>query len=146
MNTAYQCIILLTCIANCTSQIVDCRCLKTSRSVKLAQVADFREYNPRPYCNKKEVIIMLKDGTSSCLDPNTNYTQALLRTIKMQKKKLLAERMNAKNSRTKTDTVSAKVSATVSATVSDTVSATVSDTVLVTASDSVSATTSSTLP
>ncbi|XP_076581638.1 C-X-C motif chemokine 11-6-like [Chaetodon auriga] len=104
MKTAIQCIILLACAAICTAVIKNCQCLNTSRAVKPSLIADVREYRPRPYCNKHEVIVILKDKSSRCLNPNHRFTQAVLQTIQMQKAKQAAK-MNT-TAKPKTATVS----------------------------------------
>ncbi|XP_033992848.1 C-X-C motif chemokine 9-like [Trematomus bernacchii] len=86
MNYAIQCIVFLACIITCTSlHILKCRCIKTSSSVNISLIADIKDLPPRPYCNKREVIVYLKDKRSVCLDPEGAFTQAVLRTIKRQK-------------------------------------------------------------
>ncbi|XP_049425475.1 interleukin-8-like [Epinephelus fuscoguttatus] len=128
MNTAIQCIIFLACAVTCSSTtIVDCRCLKTSKSVKLSLILDVVVFNPRPHCSKKEVIVKYKNKTSECLQPDTKYTNAVLRTIQKQKADLAAK-MNATSLKTSTEpaTVSETVSATVSATASAIIMATAS--------------------
>ncbi|KAF1380728.1 hypothetical protein PFLUV_G00166940 [Perca fluviatilis] len=114
MNTSIQCIIVLACCITYTSMaILQCQCIKSSRSVDPSLIADVKEYPPRPYCNKKEVIAVLKDKTLRCLDPSSRFTQAVLQTIKMQ----MVVRAAKKNiTSPKTTTASATVSATVSAT------------------------------
>nr|XP_033962484.1 growth-regulated alpha protein-like [Pseudochaenichthys georgianus] len=86
MNYAIQCIVLLACIVTCTSlHILNCRCIKTSSFVNKSLIANIKELPPRPYCNKREVIVLLKDKRSVCLDPEGAFTQAVLRTIQRQK-------------------------------------------------------------
>ncbi|KAL6118455.1 uncharacterized protein ACO6RY_03253 [Pungitius sinensis] len=79
MNTATQCIILLACAAVCTSStpILNCRCVKTIRAVPASLIARLETLPPRPYCNKKELIVVLKDGSSKCLDPNGKFAKAI---------------------------------------------------------------------
>ncbi|KAK5893398.1 hypothetical protein CgunFtcFv8_006273 [Champsocephalus gunnari] len=79
-------IVLLACIVTCTSlYILNCRCIKTSSFVNKSLIANIKELPPRPYCNKREVIVLLKDKRSVCLDPEGAFTQAVLRTIQRQK-------------------------------------------------------------
>ncbi|KAL3046253.1 hypothetical protein OYC64_004292 [Pagothenia borchgrevinki] len=96
MNYAIQCIVLLACIITCTSlHILNCRCIKTSSSVNISLIANIKDLPPRPYCNKREVIVYLKDKRSVCLDPEGAFTQAVLRTIKRQKAKLAVKKTTA---------------------------------------------------
>ncbi|XP_059211200.1 growth-regulated alpha protein-like [Centropristis striata] len=109
MNPAIQCIILLACAVICTSAS-KCRCAATVKGVKPSLIADVEEYKPRPYCNKREVIIKLKDNSMRCLDPKEKFTQAVLRTILVQRVKA---QMNSSSLNAAATTVSATVSATV---------------------------------
>ncbi|KAK9524876.1 hypothetical protein VZT92_017240 [Zoarces viviparus] len=95
MNTAIRCTILLACIAICTSKsILKCRCVKTSQAVLPALIARVEVYEPRPYCSKKEVIVILKDGTSGCLNPNGEFAQLILQA-KQKQRALRAHKMRA---------------------------------------------------
>ncbi|XP_073331190.1 interleukin-8-like [Pagrus major] len=80
MNTAIQCIILLACTIICISggPVFRCMCIKTIKSVDPTRIAGVTEYGLRPYCNKREVIVTLKDDSQRCLDPAEKFTQALL--------------------------------------------------------------------
>ncbi|XP_031160365.1 growth-regulated alpha protein-like [Sander lucioperca] len=86
MNTSIQCIIILACCITYTSMaILRCRCVKTSKYVNPSLIADVKENQPCPYCNKKEVIAILKDKSSRCLDPSSAFTQKVLQIIQMQR-------------------------------------------------------------
>uniref|UniRef100_A0A668VBP8 Chemokine interleukin-8-like domain-containing protein n=1 Tax=Oreochromis aureus TaxID=47969 RepID=A0A668VBP8_OREAU len=83
-SVAIQCIVLLACMALCTSLgkfIPRCRCLKTSKSVKIALIAQLKVDEPRPHCNRREVIVTLKDGSEQCLDPESKFTKTLISLI-----------------------------------------------------------------
>ncbi|TMS02186.1 growth-regulated alpha protein [Larimichthys crocea] len=87
MTSAVQCIIILACTAILTSaagSIKTCRCLNPGTGVRVpfANIVSAAEYLPRPYCNKKEVIITLTNGPSKCLDPAERFTNAVLRRLK----------------------------------------------------------------
>lgn len=85
-------------------------------------IADVKDYGPRPYCRKTEVIAILKDGKSVCLDPNGEFAQKLLKRKQMLRM-TRAEKVNTISP--KTTSASATMSGTESATVSATASATV---------------------
>ncbi|XP_030609923.1 growth-regulated alpha protein-like [Archocentrus centrarchus] len=78
-SLAIQCIVLLVCMAFCNSLVIPkCRCLKNSKRVNRSLITDVQVFRPRPYCNKTEVIVTLKDGAKRCLDPEANSTKAAL--------------------------------------------------------------------
>ncbi|XP_068584373.1 interleukin-8-like [Cebidichthys violaceus] len=94
MNTAIRCIVLLACITICTSSsFVYCRCVKTRNAVLPSLIAHVEVYEPRPYCNKKEVIVILKDGKRWCLDPKGKFAQLILQAQQKQRA-LRADKMN----------------------------------------------------
>ncbi|CAK6978814.1 permeability factor 2-like [Scomber scombrus] len=95
MNTKVQCIILLICITICTSAVIrtNCRCVRTIRGVDPLRINGLKIYDPRPYCNKQEIIVMLKDGPPQCLDPTGKFAQALVETTQ-RKMKQRAVKMN----------------------------------------------------
>ncbi|XP_034532595.1 C-X-C motif chemokine 11-1-like isoform X2 [Notolabrus celidotus] len=64
--------------------MVDCRCLAMNKNVRFAQIHDVEVLAIRPYCNHEEVIVTLKDGTRRCLNPKEKFTQALVKTKKLQ--------------------------------------------------------------
>uniref|UniRef100_A0A3Q0RPW8 Chemokine interleukin-8-like domain-containing protein n=1 Tax=Amphilophus citrinellus TaxID=61819 RepID=A0A3Q0RPW8_AMPCI len=87
-SLAIQCIVLLACmLINITYHfqlfpvIPKCRCLTTSKPVNPSLITGVQEFGPRPYCNKRQVIVTLKDGTERCLDPEAKFTKAVLRRI-----------------------------------------------------------------
>nr|XP_040035608.1 growth-regulated alpha protein-like [Gasterosteus aculeatus aculeatus] len=81
MNTATRCIILLACAAICTSNspILNCRCVKNSDAVSRHLIARIKQLPPRWYCNREELIAVLKDGREKCLAPNGRFAQAIKR-------------------------------------------------------------------
>ncbi|XP_040886700.1 growth-regulated alpha protein-like [Toxotes jaculatrix] len=84
MNIAIHFIVLLACTVLCSSTVIkSCQCLKTSRSVDVSTISDVKVYNVRPYCSKKEVIVTLKDQRSRCLDPQSKFTQAVVKTMQI---------------------------------------------------------------
>ncbi|CAI5669270.1 growth-regulated alpha protein [Oreochromis niloticus] len=86
-SVAIQCIVLLACMALCTSLVIPrCRCLKISKSIRGALIAQLKVDEPRPHCNKKEVIVTLKDGREQCLDPESKFTKTLLEKLNQMKK------------------------------------------------------------
>lgn len=107
MKTAIQCIVLLACAAVCAAVIKNCQCLNTSKAVKPSLIAGVKEYRPRPYCDKHEVIVILKDKSSRCLDPTHNFTKAVLQTMKMQKAKHAAKMNTTATPKTATVSVTA---------------------------------------
>uniref|UniRef100_A0A3P9D1I0 Chemokine interleukin-8-like domain-containing protein n=1 Tax=Maylandia zebra TaxID=106582 RepID=A0A3P9D1I0_9CICH len=58
-----------------------CRCLNTSKSVKIALITQLKLDEPRPYCNRREVIVTLKNGSERCLDPQSKFTIMLLEKL-----------------------------------------------------------------
>ncbi|XP_030018488.1 growth-regulated alpha protein-like [Sphaeramia orbicularis] len=104
MNAVIRAVILLACAAICTSRITDghCRCVKTTGSVNPKLIRTVKSYDPRPYCNKKEVIVTLKDKTEQCLDPDGEFTQAVLATVKMQRELHVARKKSTTTPRTTT--------------------------------------------
>uniref|UniRef100_A0A3P9N5R2 C-X-C motif chemokine n=1 Tax=Poecilia reticulata TaxID=8081 RepID=A0A3P9N5R2_POERE len=69
MNSGIQCIVLLACIAVCSSaSIMRCQCINTVPAVRRNRIADVRVHQPGPSCSKQEVIVILKDKTKLCLD------------------------------------------------------------------------------
>ncbi|XP_039455021.1 permeability factor 2-like isoform X1 [Oreochromis aureus] len=90
-SVAIQCIVLLACMALCTSLVIPrCRCLKTSKSVKIALIAQLKVDEPRPHCNRREVIVTLKDGSEQCLDPESKFTKTLLEKLNQMKKTVIS--------------------------------------------------------
>ncbi|XP_005751124.1 C-X-C motif chemokine 3-like isoform X2 [Pundamilia nyererei] len=84
-SVAIQCIVLLACMALCTSLIIPrCRCLNTSKSVR-GPITEVKVDEPRPYCNRREVIVTLKDGSERCLDPQSKFTIMLLEKLNQMK-------------------------------------------------------------
>ncbi|KAM3591181.1 uncharacterized protein V6R79_024274 [Siganus canaliculatus] len=80
MKTTIQCIILLACIAICSSVVIrNCRCVKTISGLDPKLIEDVKLYPPRAYCNKEEVIVMLTNKSSRCLDPAAAFTKMILR-------------------------------------------------------------------
>nr|XP_024661985.1 growth-regulated alpha protein-like [Maylandia zebra] len=85
-SVAIQCIVLLACMALCTSHFIPrCRCLNTSKSVKIALITQLKLDEPRPYCNRREVIVTLKNGSERCLDPQSKFTIMLLEKLRQKK-------------------------------------------------------------
>ncbi|XP_025761697.1 permeability factor 2 isoform X3 [Oreochromis niloticus] len=85
-SVVIQCIVLLACMALCTSLVIPrCRCVKTSKSVRIALIAQLKLDEPRPHCNRREVIVTLKDGREQCLDPESKFTKELLKKLKQKK-------------------------------------------------------------
>ncbi|XP_022619915.1 interleukin-8-like [Seriola dumerili] len=86
MNTAIQCIVLLACMVICSSMSIKrCQCVKTKGHVNPNLITDVKVYKPRPYCNRTEVIVLLKDNNLMCLDPKKRFTQTILKVIEMQR-------------------------------------------------------------
>nr|XP_023010234.2 interleukin-8-like [Maylandia zebra] len=84
-SVAIQCIVLLACMALCTSLIIPrCRCLKTSKFVR-GPITEVKVDEPRAYCNRREVIVTLKDGSERCLDPQSKFTIMLLEKLRQKK-------------------------------------------------------------
>uniref|UniRef100_A0A669EGI0 Chemokine interleukin-8-like domain-containing protein n=2 Tax=Oreochromis TaxID=8139 RepID=A0A669EGI0_ORENI len=79
-SVVIQCIVLLACMALCTS-LGKCRCVKTSKSVRIALIAQLKLDEPRPHCNRREVIVTLKNGREQCLDPESKFTKELLKKL-----------------------------------------------------------------
>nr|XP_046235819.1 C-X-C motif chemokine 19 isoform X1 [Scatophagus argus] len=103
MNTAVHYIVFLACASICTSQaIIRCRCIKTMKTIKPSLIADVVEYGPRPYCNRHEVIVTLRDGSLRCLDPTQKFTKAVLQTIKKQREARAAKMNKARSTTTAT--------------------------------------------
>ncbi|XP_014842230.1 PREDICTED: C-X-C motif chemokine 3-like [Poecilia mexicana] len=81
MKSVIQCIVLLACIAICTSnQLIKCRCIKTIPAVRRHLIADIKVYEPYPLCSKREVIVVRKDNKEFCLNPQSDFTKSLLKT------------------------------------------------------------------
>ncbi|XP_044040520.1 permeability factor 2-like [Siniperca chuatsi] len=107
MNITIQCIILLACTAISTSLVIpNCRCVKTIPGVNASLIADVKVYDPRPYCNKKEVIVTLKNNSLRCIDPNGKFAQTVLQIIQMQRAVRAAKMMTSKKTSTASTTVS----------------------------------------
>ncbi|KAK5858645.1 hypothetical protein PBY51_002770 [Eleginops maclovinus] len=90
MNTAIHCIVFLACITMtiCTSPfILQCQCLTTRRTINIALIANVKDLPPRHICKRREVIVVLKDRQSYCLDPEGEFTKKLLLAISRQKEK-----------------------------------------------------------
>uniref|UniRef100_A0A3Q4GNC1 Chemokine interleukin-8-like domain-containing protein n=1 Tax=Neolamprologus brichardi TaxID=32507 RepID=A0A3Q4GNC1_NEOBR len=65
-----KCLIIILCIIrsvlikqNLLTIIPRCQCVKTSKFVKIALIAQLKVHEPRPYCNRREVIVTLKNGS-----------------------------------------------------------------------------------
>ncbi|XP_038126344.1 alveolar macrophage chemotactic factor-like [Cyprinodon tularosa] len=101
MNSAIQFIVLLACITICTSaSITKCHCVKTVEAVRPKLIAHVREHKPRPYCNEHEVIVILKDKSKLCLDPDSEFTKRVLETKNKSNKK--TDKMDTVNPETTT--------------------------------------------
>uniref|UniRef100_A0A668VBL8 Chemokine interleukin-8-like domain-containing protein n=1 Tax=Oreochromis aureus TaxID=47969 RepID=A0A668VBL8_OREAU len=57
-----------------------CRCLKTRKFVRVP-ITEVKVDEPRPHCNRREVIVTLKDGREQCLDPESKFTKELLKKL-----------------------------------------------------------------
>ncbi|XP_041840923.1 C-X-C motif chemokine 11-6-like [Melanotaenia boesemani] len=85
MKSAIQCIVLLACVAICTSAtILKCRCIKANKAVNPSLIVDVSVYQPSSYCNKQQVIVTLKDNSFRCLDPNSKFTKQVLQRKEMK--------------------------------------------------------------
>uniref|UniRef100_A0A3Q2D133 Chemokine interleukin-8-like domain-containing protein n=1 Tax=Cyprinodon variegatus TaxID=28743 RepID=A0A3Q2D133_CYPVA len=85
MNPSFQCILLLACITITILPMRRCRCpnpKQIPKAINLTLIADVIQYKPRPYCNRYEVIVTLKNKTKTCLDPKSKFTIALLQINK----------------------------------------------------------------
>uniref|UniRef100_A0A3Q4GE11 Chemokine interleukin-8-like domain-containing protein n=1 Tax=Neolamprologus brichardi TaxID=32507 RepID=A0A3Q4GE11_NEOBR len=81
-SVAIQCIVLLACMALCTSLFIPrCQCVKTNKAIRTALIAQLKVHEPRPYCNRREVIVTLKNGSEQCLDPQSKFTIMLLEKL-----------------------------------------------------------------
>ncbi|CAI5669267.1 unnamed protein product [Oreochromis niloticus] len=90
-SVAIQCIVLLACMALCTSLAPPrCRCVKTSKSVRSALIAQIKVHEPRPHCNRREVIVTLKNGREQCLDPESKFTKELLKKLNQMKNTIVS--------------------------------------------------------
>ncbi|KAM7366392.1 hypothetical protein PAMP_015835 [Pampus punctatissimus] len=89
MNALIQCVLLLASITMCISAVIriDCKCIKTNNSVDPSRIKDLTRYHPRPYCNKQEIIVLLKDGRERCLNPNVEFIQKTMRQWEIMKKR-----------------------------------------------------------
>uniref|UniRef100_A0A669CUU0 Chemokine interleukin-8-like domain-containing protein n=1 Tax=Oreochromis niloticus TaxID=8128 RepID=A0A669CUU0_ORENI len=82
-SAAIQCIVLLACMFNinyhflCFPGPPRCRCVKTSKSVRIALITQLKVDEPHPHCDRREVIVTLKDGHERCLDPESKFTRYL---------------------------------------------------------------------
>uniref|UniRef100_A0A8C6UT49 Chemokine interleukin-8-like domain-containing protein n=1 Tax=Neogobius melanostomus TaxID=47308 RepID=A0A8C6UT49_9GOBI len=54
-----------------------CKCVKTDSQVSLNLISTWAPIEPRPYCNKVEVIVTLKDGREVCITPNGEFHRFL---------------------------------------------------------------------
>ncbi|XP_022072913.1 C-X-C motif chemokine 3-like [Acanthochromis polyacanthus] len=123
MNAAIRCITLLVCVAICSASAVKyCRCIKTIQGVNLRSIADVKVHGPRPYCRKQEVIVILKNGRSHCLDPEVKFTRILVQRTQTPSMARAKNTMSPKST-TESDTASFTASATESTTASFTESA-----------------------
>ncbi|XP_029931422.1 uncharacterized protein LOC115376095 isoform X1 [Myripristis murdjan] len=95
MNSSVPTVLLLLCITACILQkkgdvaAQRCRCIALSRSLTRATVArivSVKTSPPNPFCDKTEIIVILKDGISRCLDPSTDFTKRLLQKISEKQK------------------------------------------------------------
>uniref|UniRef100_A0A668VEM8 Chemokine interleukin-8-like domain-containing protein n=1 Tax=Oreochromis aureus TaxID=47969 RepID=A0A668VEM8_OREAU len=86
-SAAIQCIVLLACMFNinyhflCFPGPPRCRCVKTSKSVRIALITQLKVDEPHPHCDRREVIVTLKDGHERCLDPESKFTRYLLQRL-----------------------------------------------------------------
>ncbi|XP_041635187.1 growth-regulated alpha protein-like [Cheilinus undulatus] len=93
MRTAIICIIFLACASVCFSApILDCRCPRANKNVRVANIEDVQILDPRPYCQKLEVIVTLKTGGSRCLDPREAFTQAIMKAKRLSMVRALMKR------------------------------------------------------
>uniref|UniRef100_A0A3P9N607 Chemokine interleukin-8-like domain-containing protein n=1 Tax=Poecilia reticulata TaxID=8081 RepID=A0A3P9N607_POERE len=65
----------------CVCRIMRCQCIKTISAVRPHLIADVRVHQPGPYCSKQEVIVILKDETQRCLDPEGRQAQDIIRSL-----------------------------------------------------------------
>lgn len=64
--------------------VMNCRCPKTTPVVRRHLIADVEVYQPRPYCNRLELIVILKDKSKKCLDPQTKFAKKILQAKEKQ--------------------------------------------------------------
>ncbi|XP_032440224.1 growth-regulated alpha protein-like [Xiphophorus hellerii] len=82
MKAAVQGILLLACIAICTSKsFMRCRCIRTIPAVRRSLITGVNVYEPHPACHKFEVVVVMKNNSEFCLDPESDFTKRLLRDI-----------------------------------------------------------------
>ncbi|XP_031246959.1 C-X-C motif chemokine 15-like [Mastomys coucha] len=66
----------------CDTQELRCQCIqKTSEPIPLQFIKTIQVIFPNIYCNRKEVIAILKNGDSICLDPNAEWVVAVVDPI-----------------------------------------------------------------
>uniref|UniRef100_A0A669F495 Chemokine interleukin-8-like domain-containing protein n=1 Tax=Oreochromis niloticus TaxID=8128 RepID=A0A669F495_ORENI len=87
-SAAIQCIVLLACMALCTSLG---KCVLSDYgglgvylcslkgSVRIALITQLKVDEPHPHCDRREVIVTLKDGHERCLDPESKFTRYLIK-------------------------------------------------------------------
>ncbi|KAM8900246.1 growth-regulated protein homolog gamma-like [Spinachia spinachia] len=117
MDTATRCIVLLACVAVCASStpILNCRCVKYSQAVKAVLIAHVSQLAPRSYCNRTELIVTLKDGTSRCVNPDGDFGKKLLEFYRAQRARHRNKTSTTGPKTTATSTASARASAGASA-------------------------------
>lgn len=57
-----------------------CSCIKLSPgTLKIGSLKSLDKYLPSPFCNRTEVIAVMKNGNQACLDPNSASVQKLIK-------------------------------------------------------------------
>ncbi|XP_029918397.1 growth-regulated alpha protein-like [Myripristis murdjan] len=104
MNSAVMSFILL--VASVTvytsdgrNLVLRCRCAQVRNGglspSTIAKITKVQQLAPRPYCNKQELIIILKDGTSDCLKPDGLLATQLIKAMNKSRERRLKAKVTA---------------------------------------------------
>ncbi|XP_068163683.1 C-X-C motif chemokine 3 [Antennarius striatus] len=88
-NIAILCIFLLACMTVSPSPVIlRCKCINTRPIVRVSFIVSVQVHDPRPYCNKQEVIVTMRNRKTFCLDPTQDFTQQILRRTQRRRQKM----------------------------------------------------------
>lgn len=95
-------ILTLNCVQGIpTMKSQRCYCINTSTKImKINSLKSLEKYPPTSFCNKTEIIAIMKNGAKTCLNPNSAKVKSLLRAWKRKsilKNKQMKGKIFAKN-------------------------------------------------
>ncbi|XP_059524196.1 C-X-C motif chemokine 9 [Myotis daubentonii] len=77
-----------------------CFCINTNQGmIHLKSLKDLKQFSPSPSCEKTEIIATMKNGTQTCLNPDSTNVKKLMKEWEKQVAKRKSKRKREKTSR-----------------------------------------------